>query len=202
MSLSSAVPDELMRAKRAADIVSVPKRRCLAFDGAGSPQGPDFQAAVPALFRVAYALKFARKKTGGSDFKVGPLEGHWAAAGKAPSRGRPPAEQWRWRLRIGVPADVTKTEIAALKKVLADKKREGAADLAGVYLEAVPAQRLGRVLHVGPYADEPRSLATVDAAVRGAGLTAARTHIEVYVKDPRRVRPAALQTVLLRELTS
>jgi hypothetical protein len=58
------------------------------------------------------------------------------------------------------------------------------------------------VLHVGPYADEPRSLQAVDTVIRQAGLTAAPTHIEVYVKDPRRVRPAALQTVLLRELAS
>lgn len=199
---ASAVPSELLRARRAADIVSVPKRRCLAIDGAGSPQDDAFQKAVPALFRAAYGLKFARKKAGRADFKIGPLEGHWSAAAGSPAKGRPAPEQWRWRLRLAVPADVTAAELAALKKVLAGKDREGAPEVARVFLEAVPAQRLGRILHVGPYADEPRSLAAVDEVVRQAGLRAARTHIEVYRKDPRRVRPAALETVLLRELAS
>jgi hypothetical protein len=196
------VPVELLRAPRVPDIVLVPKRRCLAVDGAGSPQGADFQAAVPALFRVAYGLKFARKKAGGADFKVGPLEGHWSADVEPGATGRPPPERWRWRLRIGVPADATKAEIASLKTALLDKKHDGAAELARIFLETVPAQRLGRVLHVGPYADEPQSLAAVDKVLRQAGLAAAPTHIEVYRKDPRRVRPAALETVLLRELAS
>lgn len=197
---ASALPVELLRARRKADIIAVPRRRCLAIDGAGSPQGADFQRAVPALFRAAYALKLARKKTGGADFKVGPLEGHWSADVKPGTRGRPAPERWVWRLRVAVPADVSRAELAKLKKVLCEQKRDGAEDLARVYLEAIPAQRLGRILHVGPYADEPQSLNAVDAVLRQAGLTAAPTHIEVYCKDPRRVRPAALETVLLREL--
>jgi hypothetical protein len=103
----SPVPRELTTATRAPDIVSVPKRRCLAIDGAGSPQDPRFAASIGALFGVAYTLKFARKKAGKGDFKVGPLEGHWAADVAATATGRPPPEQWRWRLRIGIPDGVT-----------------------------------------------------------------------------------------------
>lgn len=33
-------------------------------------------------------------------------------------------------------------------------------------------------------------------------LSAASTHVEVYRKDPRRVQPAALEMVLLRELAA
>jgi hypothetical protein len=71
-----------------------------------------------------------------------------------------------------------------------------------VFLETVPAQRLGRILHVGPYAEEGASFALISAALAGAGLKPAPTHIEVYRKDPGRTRAAALETVLLRELAA
>src|SRR5204863_195844 len=54
-----AVPRELISATRAADIVSVPRRRCLAIDGAGSPKDPAFAEAfaeaIAALYGTAYA---------------------------------------------------------------------------------------------------------------------------------------------------
>lgn len=67
-------------------------------------------------------------------------------------------------------------------------------------VERVARARLGRILHVGPYADEPRSFARLDAALRAQGLRPSRTHLEVYLSDPSRVAPARLRTALLREL--
>jgi hypothetical protein len=201
----SPVPRELVTATRAADIVSVPKRRCLAIDGAGSPQDPSFRASIEALYGVAYTLKFARKKSGKGDFKVGPLEGHWAADAAATATGRPAPEHWRWRLRIGVPDTVTRDDLERLKDEVASKKGgklHGSAVVPHVFLESVPAQRLGRILHVGPYSEEAASFALISTALDRAGLKPAPTHIEVYRKDPGRTRPAALETVLLRELAA
>jgi hypothetical protein len=56
------------------------------------------------------------------------------------------------------------------------------------------------VLHIGPYADEPRSFAKIDAVVRAAGLTPRPAHLEIYLNDPRRTKPERIKTVLLREL--
>jgi len=201
----SPVPRELVTATRAADIVSVPRRRCLAIDGAGSPQDPSFRASIEALYGVAYTLKFARKKSGKGDFKVGPLEGHWAADVAATATGRPAPEHWRWRLRIGVPEGVTRDDVERIKhEVVAKKggKLQGSAVVPHVFLESVPAQRLGRILHIGPYSREDASFALISAALDHAGLKPAPTHIEVYRKDPGRTRPAALETVLLRELAA
>jgi hypothetical protein len=86
----SAAPHELVSATRAADVISLPKRRCLAIDGMGSPKAPPFAQAIGALYGVAYALKFSRKKGGRSDFKVAPLEGRWWAEG-APARSAAPS---------------------------------------------------------------------------------------------------------------
>jgi len=71
-----------------------------------------------------------------------------------------------------------------------------------VFLESIPAQRLGRILHIGPYSQEEASFALISTALERAGLKPAPTHIEVYRKDPGRTRPAALETVLLRELAA
>jgi hypothetical protein len=199
----SPTPRALVRATPTPDIVSVAKRRCLAIDGAGSPHDPAFEKAVAALFGVSYALKFARKKAGKADFKVGPLESHWSADPARVTTGRPPPEDWRWRLRLGVPDDVTKDEIDRIKRdVVAKKggKLHGDGVVPHLFLESVPPQRLGRILHVGPYDQEPASLARVSDVLTHAGLTPAPTHIEVYRNDPRRTRPVALETVLLREV--
>jgi hypothetical protein len=201
----SPVPRELITATHAPDIVSVPKRRCLAIDGAGSPQDPSFRASIEALFGIAYTLKFSRKKGGKGDFKVGPLEGHWAADVPATTTGKPAPEHWRWRLRIGVPDGVTRDDVERIKRDVLSKKGgklEGSTVVPHVFVESVPAQRLGRILHIGPYAEEPASFALMTTALDRAGLKPAPTHIEVYRKAPGRTRPASLETILLRELAA
>jgi hypothetical protein len=206
----SPVPGELVHATRTADLVDVPKRRCLAIDGAGSPTEARFADAISALYGTAYTLKFARKRPAKvdlkkPDFKVGPLEGHWAADVPPGSTERPVPERWRWRLRIGVPSDVTKDELDRIKQQVVRKKGgklEASPVVGHVFLEAVPAQRLGRILHVGPYGDEPASFELIAKAIDRAKLIAAPTHIEVYLNDPSRTKPAGLKTVLLRELAA
>ena len=199
----SPVPRELVKATGIADIVAVPRRRCLAIDGAGSPKDAAFAEAIGALYGTAYALKFARKRAKQSDFKVGPMEGHWSADVPPGATRRPSADKWRWRLRIGVPAGITKDDVARIKRDVVGKKGgklEGSAVVAHVFLESVPAQRVGRMLHVGPYSNEADSFDLIDTTLSRAGLAPAPTHIEVYLDDPSRTRPQALRTVLLREL--
>ena len=201
----SPTPREIATASDKPDIVQLPKRRCLAIDGAGSPGDEGFQQAIAAMYGITYALKFARKKAGKHDFKLGPLEGHWAADVPPGTTGRPPESTWRWRLRIGIPVDVTHDELERIKREVVIKKHGklvGSPTVGHVFVETIPAERVGRVLHVGPYASEPESFARIDAVLTDAGLKPAPTHMEVYLNDPRRARPAALRTVLLRELTA
>lgn len=189
MTTTDACPRELVAATREPDIVKIPSRLALAIDGTGAPGKGDFQTALQALYGVAYTLKFTRKKTGRADFKIGALEGKWSGSATA----------WEWRLRITVPRDVTAVELRA---VLAAKKGKLAGNPRAddVYLEKIPAARMGRILHVGPYADEP---ATFDKL---APLIAAEQpspwHLEVYLGDPRRVAPSKLRTALFREIAT
>jgi hypothetical protein len=200
------VPPELVKAKRTPDVVSLPARRCLAIDGAGSPHADPFAQAVGALYGTAYALKFARKKDAKRatpDFKVGPLEGRWSADVPPGTTGVPPEDSWRWRLRIGVPADVTEADTERIKRDVTTKKGgklQNSTVVPRVFLEAIPAQRVGRILHLGPFSEEPASFAQIASVLDRAGLNPALTHVEVYLNDPSRTAPAALKTVLLREL--
>ena len=202
-SNGAVVPRELVGAKRTPDVVSVPRRRCLAVDGEGSPKDAAFALAIGALYAVSYTLKFTRKKAGLTDFKVGPLEGRWSADMPPGTRLKPSPDKWRWRLRIGVPSDVTKAAVERVKHDVVTKKggkQEGSPIVPRIFLETIPAQRAGRILHVGPYREEQASFELIAPVLDRAGLAAAPTHIEVYLNDPGRTRPAALRTVLLREI--
>jgi hypothetical protein len=200
------VPAALLSAKPLADVVEVPARTALAIEGAGGPEQEPFQRSVGALYGVAYTLKFARKPAGG-DFKIGPLEGRWWAEGAQAARatGVPPRETWRWRLRLGVPDDVTEHEVADLIQAVTMKKGgklEGSADARRVTLERIPASTMGRILHAGPYAEEPASFEKIRVALSAAGRTGGDAHLEVYLSDPRRTTPAKLKTALLLEIAS
>lgn len=195
------MPEELLTATGAADVVAVPARTVAAIEGAGGPHGDEFGRSVGALYGVAYTLKFSRKPAGG-DFQIGPLEGRWWADGAASRAAPPPIDQWRWRLRIGVPDDVDEHALADVIQAATMKKGGklfGSAEARRVAIERVPAQTMGRILHLGPYADEPRSFAKIEEALAAARRTPAFPHLEIYLSDPRRTKPAKLKTVLLLE---
>jgi hypothetical protein len=196
------MPAVLYDATETADIVTVPARTVLAIANQGAPESDVFQESVGAMYGVAYTLKFARKKAGGRDFKIGPLEARWwAADGKRPLMDVPRAE-WQWELRLAIPADVTAPELAAVIAAATAKKGgklAGSAAARRAKVEHLPAARYGRVLHVGPYGEEARSFDKIIAAFEAAGLTPKHRHSEVYLSDPRRTKPARLKTVLLLE---
>ncbi len=196
------MPDVLLHATTHADVVTIPARTALAYDGHGAPESEAFQEALGALYGVAFTLKFARKRTGGAELKIGPLEARWWAALEGTDFLLAPRDRWRWRLRIAVPDDVTEAEVDAAIHAATSKKGgklENSAEARLVALERIPAQRAGRALHVGPYAEEGRTFEAIGEALAHAGVRPAFSHLEVYLGDPRRTPAARLRTVLLRE---
>jgi hypothetical protein len=196
-----ATPSELTMGKRKPDLVDVPARTVLSLDGAGAPTDPVFAASIGALFGVAYTLRFTRKAERRPVFKVGPLEGEWRVKGHNPSAGGlPPANEWRWCLRMGVPDNVAKGDLAAAKTAVTKKPKgtlEGSPEAQRIELMQLEAARFARILHVGPYATEPESFAKIGALLEENGLKREPWHIEVYLSDPGRTAPEKLRTVLL-----
>jgi len=59
-----------------------------------------------------------------------------------------------------------------------------------------------QILHVGPYADEPRSIEKMDAFAREHGYILHGKHHEIYLGDPRRATPEKLKTVLRHPISA
>jgi hypothetical protein len=195
-------PRLLYDASLSADVVTLPSRSVLALEGQGAPESGSFQRCIAAMYGVAYTLKFARKKQGGDDFKIGPLEARWWADSPTPrSIAQAPRETWRWQLRIAMPRDVAARELkAAIALATSRGKLKNSTEATRVLLRRLPAERYGRVLHVGPYAQEQASFERILAALQTAGLRPGNAHLEVYISDPRRTKPDRLKTVLLLEV--
>lgn len=186
------------------EAVTVPARTVLALDGKGAPEGSTFQHSVGAIYGIAYTLKFARKKGGRKDFKIGPLEARWWTDEPARRFMNTARDSWRWQLRIALPKDATQGEVSRAVADATHKKGgklEGSPEAQQVALAVLPASRCGRVLHVGPYAREGESFAKIVEVVQDAGLVPRNSHLEVYLNDPRRTKPDKLKTELLLELS-
>lgn len=197
-------PEALIKAKKQPDVVDVPDRVVLALEGAGGPEEPGFTAAVEALYGVAYALRFARKKAGQPVFKVGVLEGEWrAAVGDQPVLEVPARSDWRWRVQLCVPSDVTKGELAAVVEAVTAKrggKLQGSEEAERIQLTQIKGARFARILHLGPYATEQESFAKIDEMLTNEGLAREPWHVEMYLSDPSRTAPEKLKTALLTKL--
>lgn len=198
------MPPVLYNASTKPEAVTVPARTVLALDGQGAPEGESFQHSVGAIYGIAYTLKFARKKGGRKDFKIGPLEARWWTDEPARRFMDTPRDAWRWQLRIAMPKDATPAEVSRAVTDATHKKGgklEGSVEARRVALAVLPAERCGRVLHIGPYGQEGESFGKIVEVVQDAGLAPRNSHVEVYLNDPRRTKPEKLKTELLLELS-
>jgi hypothetical protein len=59
-----------------------------------------------------------------------------------------------------------------------------------------------QIMHVGPYADEPRSIERLENYARDHGYSFRGHHHEIYLGDPRTARPENLRTVLRHAVTA
>lgn len=179
-------------------IRTVPPRPVLAIDGQGAPGSPSFQAAVGALYSVAYGVHFTLKRRG-TDAPVGTLEGLWSTveprAAADPEAFMPgdPAD-WRWTLLFELPEAATDDDVAAARRDA--ERRHPSPALADLAVRRFDEGLVVEALHVGPYATEPETIARMVAAATEAGLARTGPHHEIYLGDPRRSAPERLRTVL------
>jgi hypothetical protein len=173
--------------------VSIGPANYLSIAGQGSPKGKKFEAAVGALYSVAFTLKMA-EKAAGHDYKVCHLEGQWWTEGDGNWQTIEP-EEWRWRLLIRVPEFVDEKKVwLAVGQVIA--KGKGGELVDQVKLEKLEEGRCVQVLHVGPYSAEKTTLDKMGELTKTKGLHFRGPHHEIYLSDPRRVPEARLRTIL------
>jgi hypothetical protein len=68
--------------------------------------------------------------------------------------------------------------------------------VAQVRLESMEEGLCVQMLHVGPFADEPATLAEMERFADKNGLEFTGPHHELYLSDPRRTPPQRLKTIL------
>lgn len=183
-------------------IVTVPRFQYLAVRGEGDPnqEGGAYKAAISLLYGVAFTIKMSKKSDhrieGYFDYVVPPLEGFWRQPGVAgfdPTR----KETFHWISVIRLPDFVTEADFAWAVAEAARKKKQ---DYSAVEFLSIEEGLCVQLLHVGPFDDEPASVALMDAYLAENGyendFSDTRLHHEIYLSDARRVDPSQWRTVI------
>ncbi|WP_231104619.1 GyrI-like domain-containing protein [Haloechinothrix halophila] len=176
-------------------VVDVPEFQYIAIEGSGDPNtSAGYANAVAALYGVAYALKFASKKTLGRDFVVAPLEGLWRADDPTVFTTRD-KDSWEWTMMISQPDWITEDMVRAAVDSVSKKKDNPA--LADIRPHTLIERTCVQILHIGSYDDEAPVLDRLhNQYMPEHGLTFNGDHHEIYLSDPRKTAPTKLKTVL------
>ena len=193
---------EFYMPKNQPEIVTVPKANYIAVRGKGDPneEGGAYQRAIGVLYAVAYTLKMSDKTDhkieGFFAYVVPPLEGFWWQdnvdgidyADKA---------SFHWISVIRLPDFVSKADFEWAVKTAAQKKK---LDCTAAEFLTVDEGLCVQMLHVGPFEDEPATIARMDAYLAENGyvndISANRLHHEIYMSDARKVAPEKWKTVI------
>ena len=135
--------------------------------GHGPGTSPAFQQALEALYGISYTLKFASKlrKIDPIDYAVMPLEGLWWVNSGWFDISKP--DNWRWTAMIMQPEPIDEE---MFQNGLAQlRKKKPGVTLDRLRLETFWEGLSMQIMHVGPYAEEPATLAKMDAFARENG---------------------------------
>ena len=184
------------------ELVTVPPMNYIAVRGKGDPNEEDgaYKQAIGLLYGIAYTIKMSKKGShqidGYFDFVVPPLEGFWQQSGSN-TIDYAHKENFEWISVIRLPDFVTKADFDwAVQEAAAKKKL----NFSPVEFLTVDEGLCVQCMHIGPYDDEPATVAAMDAFVQANGyandLTDARRHHEIYLSDVRKTVPEKLKTVI------
>jgi hypothetical protein len=162
--------------------------------GKGPGDSTDFQEAVAALYGISYTLKFMVKKRADNpiDYPVMALEGLW----KTESRTYDTAarEAMTFTVMIMQPDFITAEMFEEARAALL-KKKPGPGP-ARLRLEVFHEGPSLQIMHIGPYATEPETVARLEAYAAEHGYTPRDHHHEIYLSDPLRAAPEKMKTIL------
>lgn len=184
------------------ELVTVPVTNYIAVRGQGDPneEGGAYKQAIGVLYAVAYTLRMSgrsgHKIEGFFDYVVPPLEGFWQQAGSIPFDGRDKAS-FLWTSVIRLPDFVTEADFTWAVETASRKK---GLDCSAAEFLTVEEGLCVQIMHIGPYDDEPISVALMDAFLAEKGYAAdfggLRLHHEIYLSDARKVPPERRKTVI------
>ncbi len=184
------------------EIVSIPEMNFLAVRGRGDPneEGGAYQKSIELLYGIAYTIKMSKKGEyqieGYFDYVVPPLEGFWWQEG---IQGFDPAkkEKFNWISVIRLPDFVRREDLDWALTEAANKKKQ---DFSLVEFLTIEEGICVQIMHIGPFSDEPASVALMDQYIADRGyekdFSEHRLHHEIYLSDARKVTPDKWRTVI------
>lgn len=185
-------------------MIEVPRMNFIMIDGQGDPNtSEEFAGSVQALYSIAYTIRMLPKKgrepEGYFEYVVPPLEGRWDTIDQQ-EFDYTDKDNLKWTLMIMQPKFVTRALFEEIQRELIEKK--GAEYLGKARFEAFDEGLCAQIMHIGPYDDEPKTLAVLEEYIAEQGYGLIKTgHHEIYLSDPRRSKPENLKTVLRYPIT-
>lgn len=183
-------------------LVTVPPMAYLAVAGSGNPNDPagEYQASIGLLYAVAFTIKMSKlgdhRIDGYFDYVVPPLEGFWWQDG-VDGIDYSDKSTFHWISVIRLPDFVTKKDFDWAVQTATKKKK---LDCSRAELLQITEGLCVQMMHLGPYDDEPASVAQMDAFLTENGyendITDTRLHHEIYLSDARKTLPEKWRTVI------
>ena len=193
---------EFYMPKNKPEIITVPKANYIAVRGKGDPNevGGAYQQAISVLYAVAYTLKMSYKTDhkieGFFEYVVPPLEGFWWQDGKGGIDYTDKAS-FNWISVIRLPEFITQKDFEWAVETATKKKK---LDCSSAELMTIDEGLCVQIMHLGPFDDEPATIALMDEYLDKNGyvndITNTRLHHEIYLSDARRVVPKKWKTVI------
>ena len=188
--------------KNTPQIVTVPPMQYVAVRGMGDPneEGGAYKAAIAVLYAVAYTIKMSKlgdhRIDGYYDFVVPPLEGFWWQDG-VHGVDYSNKSAFHWISVIRLPNFVTQEDF---DWAVGEATRKKKLDCSMAEFLTIDEGECVQIMHVGPYDDEPATVAVMDAYLAANGyendFSDTRLHHEIYLTDARKVAPEKWKTVI------
>jgi len=193
---------EFYMPKNKPSIVTVPIMNYAAVRGKGNPndENGEYAVSVSLLYGIAYTIKMSykgeHKIDGYFEYVVPPLEGFWRQNG-IDGADCTHKENFQFISAIRLPDFVTKEDFDWAAEEAAGKKKQ---DFSKVEFFTYDEGECVQCMHLGPYDDEPSTIAAMHEYAEKNGytvdITDTRYHHEIYLSDPRRTAPDKLKTVV------
>ena len=149
---------------------------------------------------MAYNLKMSyktdHKMEGFFEYVVPPLEGFWWQDG-VDGADYSDKSSFHWISVIRLPDFVEEIDFEWAKETAAKKKK---LDCSSAEFFTVDEGLCVQIMHIGPFDDEPATVALMDAYLDENGyvndITDKRLHHEIYLSDANKVAPEKRKTVI------